>query len=127
MDICNRFEVNSQCSLYVTGIEESYTDEEISLVFGINGEILKIIRIPNESRQPEGRVLIEYVSDKSVSRADPITLGTILSPKDSAVVWSVRPIRDICQEEMVRKFAREYLDELLMKVIAKQASKCTSE
>ena len=112
MDICNRFEVNGQNSLYVTGIGSDYTDEEINTVFKVNGDISKIVRIPDESGQPEGRALIQYASDRSISRIDPITLGTLPSPKDPAVLWFVRTIRDVCQEEMGREIARRYLSEL---------------
>lgn len=112
MDICNRFGVNGQNSLYVTGIGSDYTDEEINTVFKVNGDISKIVRIPDESGQPEGRALIQYASDRSISRIDPITLGTLQSPKDPAVSWVVRTIRDVCQEEMGREIARRYLGEL---------------
>lgn len=112
MDICNRFEVNGQNSLYVAGIGTDYTDEEISSVFKVNGDISKMVRIPDESGQPEGRVLIQYASDRSISRIDPITLGTLQSPKDPAVSWVARTIRDVCQEEMGREIARRYLGEL---------------
>ena len=95
MDICNRFDVDGQSSLYVAGVEGAYTDEEIASVFEINGNISKIVRIPDELGQPEGRALIEYASDRSISRTDPSTLGTIPSPKDPAVVWSVRTIGDM--------------------------------
>ena len=112
MDICNRFEVNGQNSLYVIGIGSDYTDEEINTVFRVNGDISKIVRIPDESGQPEGRALIQYASDRSISRIDPISLGTIPSPKDPAVSWFARTIRDVCQEEMGREIARRYLGEL---------------
>ena len=112
MDLCNRFEVNGQNSLYVTGIGSDCTDEEISTVFKVNGDISKIVRIPDESGQPEGRALIQYASDRSISRIDPMTLGTVSSPKDPAMLWFTRPIRDVCQEEMGREIARRYLDEL---------------
>lgn len=71
MDIWNRFEVNGQNSLYVTGIGSDCTDEEIDTVFKVNGDISKIVRIPNESGQPEGRALIQYASDRSISRINP--------------------------------------------------------
>lgn len=45
MDLCSRFHVDGQCSLYVTGIENS--NEDVTSVFEINGEI--------------------YVSDKCIS------------------------------------------------------------
>lgn len=112
MDICNRFDVDGQSSLYATGIEGAYTDEEIANVFEVNGNISKIVRIPNAPEQLEGRVLIEYASDRSISRIDPTTLGTLPSPKDPAVVWSVRTIRDICQEQIGREIARRCLSEL---------------
>lgn len=112
MDICNRFGVDGQSSLYITGMKGDYTDVEIASTFEVNGEISKIVKIPDEPGQPEGRVLLQYVSDRSISRIDPITLGTIPSPKDPAVVWSVRTIRDVCQEEMGREIPRKYLDEL---------------
>lgn len=112
MDICNRFEVNGQNSLYVTGIGPEYTDEEITAVFKVNGDISKLVRIPDESGQPEGRALIQYASDRSISRIDPITLGTVPSPKDPAVMWFARTIRDVCQEVVGREIACRYLDEL---------------
>lgn len=112
MDVCNRFNVNGQNSLYATGIEDFYTDEEIANVFKVNGMISKIVRMLNEPRQPEGRALIDYASDRSISRIDPITLGTLPSPKDPAVVWLVRTIRDNRQEEIGKEIARRYLDEL---------------
>lgn len=112
MDMCNRFDVHGPSSLLVTGIVRDYTDEEITKVFEVNGKISKIVRIPNEQGQPEGRVLIEYASDRSISRVDPITLGDLASPKDPSVTWSARTIRDICQEEIGKEIARRYLSEL---------------
>lgn len=112
MDICNRFGVDGQRSLYITGIEGDYTCEEIASAFTINGEVSKVVKVPDEPGQPEGRVLLQYVSDMSISKIDPITLGTVPSPKNPAVTWSVRTIRDVCQEEIGREIARRYLDEL---------------
>lgn len=112
MDIFNRFGVNGQNSLYVTGIGKDHIDEEIITVLKINGDISKIVRIPDESGQPEGRALIEYPSNRSISRIDPITLGTLPSPKDPNVLWSARTNRNICQEEMGREIAHRYLCEL---------------
>ncbi|CAI5680231.1 unnamed protein product [Oreochromis niloticus] len=112
MDICNRFEVNGQNTLYVTGIGPEYTDEEITAVFKVNGDISKLVRIPDELGQPEGRALIQYASDRSISRIDPITLGTVPSPKDPAVLWFARTIREVCQEAVGREIARRYLGEL---------------
>lgn len=122
MDICNLFEVNGQNSLYVTGVGSDYTNEEISTVFKVNGAISKIVRMPDESGQPGGRVLIQYVSDRSISRIDPVTLGTLPSPKDPAVSWVARTIRDVCQEEIGREIARRYLGELESRPHATQSS-----
>ena len=72
----------------------------------------KLVRIPDESGQPEGRVLVEYSSDRSISRVDPSILGTLPSSLNPSVVWSVRTIRDICQEEIGKDIARRCLDEL---------------
>ena len=112
MDICNQFDVDGQSSLLVTGIEGDYSDVEIADVFGANGEVSKIVRIPDELEHPKGRALIEYASDRSISRIDPIILGTLPSPKDPSLKWSVRTIRDVCQEEMGRELGRRYLSEL---------------
>lgn len=112
MDLCNRFNVNGQCSLYVTGIEGVYTDDDITKVFEINGKVSKVARIPNEPNEVEGRVLIEYVSDKSISKIDPKILGDLPSPNDPSVVWSVRTIREVVQEDVGREIARRYLSEL---------------
>lgn len=77
--------------------------------FLINGEVSKVVKIPDEPGQPEGRVLLQYASDMSISKIDPITLP---SSKNPAVTWSVRTIGDVCQEEIGREIARRYLDEL---------------
>uniref|UniRef100_A0A8C5DCT6 CCHC-type domain-containing protein n=1 Tax=Gouania willdenowi TaxID=441366 RepID=A0A8C5DCT6_GOUWI len=112
MDLCNRFGVDGQSSLYITGIDGDYTDEEIASTFEVNGEVSKIVKVPDEPGQPEGRVLLQYTSNRSISKIDPIILGTIPSPKDPAVVWSVRTIGDVCQEEIGKEIARKCLDEL---------------
>lgn len=112
LDICNRFGVDGQSSLYITGIKRDYTDEEMAGTFEVNGEVSKVVKIPDKPGQLEGRVLLQYASDKSISKIDPITLGTIPIPKDPAVVWSVRTTRNICQEEVGREIAHKYLDEL---------------
>lgn len=112
MDICNRFGVDGQCSLYITGIKEDYTCEEIANTFTINGTVSKVVKVPDEQGEPEGRVLLQYASDMSISKIDPITLGTVPSPRNPAVTWTVKTIRDVCQEEVGREIARRYLDEL---------------
>lgn len=112
MDVCNRFDVDGQCSLYITGIKGDYTCEEIASAFTINGEVCKVVKVPDEPGQPKGRVLLQYVSDMSISKIDPITLGTVPSPRNPAVTWTVRTIRDVCQEEVGREIARRYLGEL---------------
>uniref|UniRef100_A0AAQ6IIC4 Paraneoplastic antigen Ma-like C-terminal domain-containing protein n=1 Tax=Anabas testudineus TaxID=64144 RepID=A0AAQ6IIC4_ANATE len=112
MDLCNRFDIDGQRSLYVTGIEGVYADIDIANVFEINGNISKVVKIPNEQNQPEGRALVEYVSEKSISKVDPKILGDIPSPNDPSVVWSVRTIRDVVQEEVGKEIAHRYLSEL---------------
>lgn len=94
MDICNRYD--GQSSLDVTGVKGDYTCEEIASAFIINGEVSKVVKIPDEAGQPGGRVLLQYASDMSISKIDPITLGTVASPRDPTVTWSVRTIRDVC-------------------------------
>lgn len=112
MELCDRLGVNSQTTLYVTGIEGSCSVDDITDVFLVNGEISKIIRIPNEPNQPEGRTLIEYESDLAIVKIDPATLGELTSPVDPTVKWSARTIRDISQEELGKQVARRYLREL---------------
>lgn len=112
MDLCDRLGVNSQTTLYVTGVESSCGDDVIVDVFRANGKISKIIRIPDEPNQPEGRTLIEYESDLAIIKIDPATLGELTSPVDPTVKWSARTIRDITQEELGKQMARRYLREL---------------
>lgn len=112
MDLCRRFDVDGQCSLFVTGVEGIYTDDDIASVFSVNGKVSRIVRIPDESNQPEGRVLIQYLSDQAISKINPQILGDLPSPKDPAIGWSVKTIRDVAQEEVGKELARRYLEEL---------------
>lgn len=89
MDLCICFDVDGQSSLYVEDIEGAYTDEEISNVFEVSGDISKVVRIPDESGQPEGRVLVKFSSDRPISSVNPSILATLPSPLDPSVVWSV--------------------------------------
>ncbi|KAL1254367.1 hypothetical protein QQF64_016596 [Cirrhinus molitorella] len=112
MDLCNRFGVNGQNSLYVIGIENTCSIEDITGFFEAHGEIAKVIRVPDEPEQPTGRVLIQYSSESSILKIDPDRLGDLLSPNDPAVTWHVRTVRDTCQERLGRELAQKYLDEL---------------
>ncbi|CAL9689979.1 unnamed protein product [Knipowitschia caucasica] len=112
MDLCERFRADSQKTLYVTGIGRSFSDDDISDVFGVNGEISNIIRIPNEPHQPQGRTLIVYESEQAILKVDPSTLGELVKPEDPTVKWFSKTIRDITQEEFGKEIARRYLKEL---------------
>lgn len=112
MDLCNRYDVRGQNSLYVTGIDVSYSEKEITDFFNVNGEVAKVVKIPDETGQPTGRALIEYASDRTIPRLDPATVGDLPSPRDPSVTWHVRAIREICQEELGRELAQRYLTEL---------------
>lgn len=112
MDLCERVGVDSQRALCVTGVGMSCTDDDISDVFGVNGKISKIIRIPDEPNQPKGRTLVEYDSEQAIIKIVPAILGEIPSPEDPTEKWSSRTIRDITQEETGKELARRYLREL---------------
>lgn len=112
MELCDRFQVNSQTTLYITGVESSCSDDDINDVFVVNGKISKIVRIPNEPDQPQGRTLIEYESEQAILKIDPATLGELTSPVDATTKWSARTVRDITQEELGRQMALRYLKEL---------------
>ncbi|XP_075306240.1 zinc finger CCHC domain-containing protein 18-like [Odontesthes bonariensis] len=112
MDICNQFDVHGPSCLYVTGIDEQYTDKEISDFFNVHGDIKKIVRIPDVPDQPTARTLVEYTTERAISRLDPASLGYLLSPRDPNISWHVKTIREVCQEELGRELAQKCLAEL---------------
>lgn len=112
MELCNKFDVQGQNCLYVTGIEDSCSEQEIAEFFQTNRDIEKVVKVPDEPEQPTGRVLIEYSSDRAISKVNPDTVGKVPSPRNSNVTWHVRTIREICQGELGRELVHRYLDEL---------------
>lgn len=112
MDICNQFDLHGPSCLYVTGISEAYSDTDIADFFKVNGDIKKIVRVPDDPDQPQGRVIIEYSMDRTISRLDPAQLGNQPSPNDPGVTWHVKTIREVCQEELGRELAQRCLAEL---------------
>ncbi|KAJ7996785.1 hypothetical protein DPEC_G00240620 [Dallia pectoralis] len=74
MELCNQFRVHGLSSLYVTGIDEAYSDDDITEFFKVNGDIKKVVRVPDDPEQPRGRALIEYTAERVISRLDPIQL-----------------------------------------------------
>lgn len=81
-------------------------------MFVTNGKISKIIRVPDEPHQPQGRTLVIYESEQAILKIDPITLGELQSPVGPSVIWSSKTVRDITQGEMGKEVARRYLREL---------------
>lgn len=112
MDLCDRFDVHGQNCLYVTGVEETCDNEDIARIFEAHGEIEKVVRVPDEPQQPAGRVLIQYLSEKSILRISPDFLGVLPNPKDPAMTWHVRTVRDLHQQRLGRELALRHLDEL---------------
>jgi len=58
-----------------------HAQAKITDFFATNGDI-ENVKVPNESGQHTGRVLIEYSSDRAISRLNPSAVGDLLSPKD---------------------------------------------
>ncbi|XP_039900907.1 zinc finger CCHC domain-containing protein 12-like [Simochromis diagramma] len=112
LDLCERFRVDSQKTLLITGIERHRSEHDITNVFEVNGKISNIVRVPDEPHQPEGRTLIVYESEQAILKIDPSTLGEVVSPLDPTVKWVSKTVRDITQEEMGKEVARRYLKEL---------------
>ncbi|XP_038128535.1 zinc finger CCHC domain-containing protein 18-like [Cyprinodon tularosa] len=112
MDLCNKFKVHGQSCLYVTGIDLNYSEEEIADFFKVNGDVTKVIRVPDDPDQPKGRTLVQYSSDRAISRIDPANLGDQPSPKDPSAIWHVSTIREMCQKELGRELAQKCLAEL---------------
>lgn len=112
MDLCNRFDVHGPSCLYVTGIDEQYTDKELTDFFKVVGDIKKVVRVPDVPEQPKARTLVEYSSEQAIKRIDPIILGHVPSPRDPNIIWHVRTIREVCQEELGRELAQRCLADL---------------
>ena len=112
MDLCNQLDLHGPSCLYVTGIDETCTDKEINDFFEVNGDIEKIVRVPDKPDKPKGRTLIQYSSEQTISRLDPANLGNLPSPYDPTLTWHVRSIREVCQEDLGRELARRCLAEL---------------
>lgn len=108
MDLCNQFDVHGPSCLYITGINEQYTDKEITDFFKVNGDIKKIVRVPDET----ARTLVEYSSEWAITRLDPANLGHLSSPNDPNITWHVKTICEVCQEELGRELAQRCLAEL---------------
>lgn len=96
MDLCNQFNVHGPSCLYVTGIDEAFSDDDITEFFKVNGDIKKVVRVPNDPEQPRGCALIEYTAERTISRLDPVQLGSLPSPNDPAVTWCVKTVRELC-------------------------------
>ncbi|RXN38904.1 glutamate receptor kainate 1-like isoform X2 [Labeo rohita] len=94
------------------GVEKTCSIEDITGFFEVHGEISKVVRVPDEPEQLSGRLLIQYSSESSILKIDTDSLGDLTSPKDPAVAWHVRTVRDMSQEKLGRGLAQRYLDEL---------------
>lgn len=117
MDLCNRFDIHGPSCLYVTGIDEQYMDEEITGFFNVNGDIKKIVRVPDyfdffAPGQPRARTFVEHSLERAIYRLDPAGLGHLPSPHDPNITWLVKTIREVCQEELGRELAQRCLAEL---------------
>lgn len=112
MDLCDRFGVNGQRTLLVTGVEDIYANEEVEQVFSVNGSVSQVVRIPDVENEIQGRVLIEYSTDNAITKIDPTVLGKIPSPNDPNVTWHVKTVRAMYEEGVGRRLAKRYLDEL---------------
>lgn len=112
MDLCNQFDLHGPSCLYVTGIDETCTDKEINDFFKVNGDIEKIVRVPDKPDKPKGQTLIQYSSEQTISRLNPANLGNLPSPYDPTLTWHVRSIREVCQEDLGRELAQRCLAEL---------------
>lgn len=86
--------------------------KRLQIFLKTNGDIKKVVKIPDEAEKPTGCVLIEYGSDRAIPRLDPTTLGDVPSPKDPLVFWHVGTIRKLCEDELGRELAQKYLSEL---------------
>lgn len=98
--------------MIVAGVNQTCPDEIIISFFEQNGKISKCIRVPDEPSQPNGRVLIVYASEDSIIKINSDTLGHIPSPNDPTTLWYIRTVRDICQEDLGKELAQQYLEEL---------------
>lgn len=85
MALCKSIDVHGQSCLYVTGVEQTCSIEDITGFFKVYGEIAKVVRVPNEPEQPAGRVLLQYSSERSILSISPDSLGDLPSPKDSVM------------------------------------------
>ena len=94
MEYCNRYDVHGQSCLFVSGIDETYSDDYIIDIFEVHGGIVKCIRVPDEVGKPNGRVLVQYRDERSVARMDPDFLGKTFSPDDSNASCHVTAIQE---------------------------------
>lgn len=112
MDLCNRYKIHGQSCLLVVGVDQTYTDVMLIRFFEQNGEVSNCIRVADEPNQPNGRVLIQYASERSITRINPDNLGHVPSLNNPAVLWHIRTICEICQEDLGKELAHQYLEEL---------------
>lgn len=100
MEYCNRYDVNGQSCLFVSGIDEKYSDDDIIDIFKVHGDIVKCIRVPNELSKPKGRVLVQYRDERAIARIDPDFLDTTFHPDESDASWHITAIQEEIAEEL---------------------------
>lgn len=76
----------------------------------VNGDIAKIVRVPDEPNQP--KALLQYSSERMISILDPASLCRLPNPDDLTFTWHVRTICEVCQEELGRELAQRCLAKL---------------
>lgn len=57
MDLRNQFLLHGPSCLYAKGESGRYSDDEITDFFQVDGDIAKIVRVPDDPDQPRGRTL----------------------------------------------------------------------
>ena len=95
MEYCNLLGLHGPSCLFVSGVDDKYSADDVADMFKIHGDIIDCKRIPNEPGKPNGRVLIQYKEEIAVARMDPDVLDKPFSPPDdSEASWQVIAVKE---------------------------------
>ena len=93
--------MHGQSCLFVIGIDDKYLEGDIVDVFKEHGEVVKCILVPNESRKPKGRAIVQYKDERAIARIDPEFLSKPFSPDDvPSASWHITTIQDEIVQEL---------------------------
>ncbi|XP_041844922.1 zinc finger CCHC domain-containing protein 12 [Melanotaenia boesemani] len=113
MEVIAQESVKIPCSVVVSGLTETESDEEVSTFLQKYGSVSRFFRIDDPKSGFHKHMIVEFTHGTAMQELEPMLPLKLSSPSQPEITYEVKPLASVYTQEAQGKATKAYMEQLV--------------